>query len=92
MGAIANILNIIREVSLGEFYFQIAFLFHLCFFEQPKDFNGKWNPSSSYDPDHHTNEPGNQPPDNKEIKNLRQEEILVDFNLVYPSDCEMKVR
>ena len=26
MGAISNILNILREVSLGQFYFKIAFL------------------------------------------------------------------
>ena len=32
MGAISNILNILREVSLGEFYFQIAFLLRQSIF------------------------------------------------------------
>ena len=32
MGAISNILNILREVSLGEFYFEIAFLLRQTIF------------------------------------------------------------
>ena len=32
MGAISNILNILKEVSLGEFYFQIAFLLRQTMF------------------------------------------------------------
>ena len=32
MGAISNILNILREVSLGEFYFKIAFLLRQTIF------------------------------------------------------------
>ena len=48
-------------------------------------------PTHSYETRKQVDEREPITPGDKQIKSLGQDEILIDFNLVYPSDCEMKV-
>ena len=49
-------------------------------------------PTHGYENRNQVDERETKTPGDEQIKSLRQDEILIDFNLVYPSDCEMKVR